>query len=85
MCLPVASRRCSLMLFLALTNAYSRYFCGKSSRFKPSLVRLPVSGDSTLVIPASVTLEGRDYRVEGVEEYAFCNHSEVRHLIVSDL
>lgn len=29
-------------------------------------VRLPVSGDSTLVIPASVTLEGRDYRVEGV-------------------
>lgn len=25
--------------FFALTNAYSRYFCGKSSRFKPSLVR----------------------------------------------
>lgn len=47
-------------------------------------VRLPVSGDSTLIIPASVTLEGRDYRVEGVEEYAFCNHPEVRHLIVSE-
>ena len=46
--------------------------------------RLPVSGDGTLVIPASVTFEGRDYRVEGVEEYAFYNRLDIRNLVVSE-
>ncbi len=45
---------------------------------------LPVNGDGTLVIPATVTFEGHDYPVEGVEKYAFYNRMEIRHLVVSD-
>ena len=44
-------------------------------------VRLPVTEDGTLVIPASVTIEGRTYEISDIESDAFCNHLEIKHLI----
>ena len=46
--------------------------------------RLPVTEDSTLVIPASVTIEGRTYEISDIESDAFCNHLEIKHLIISE-
>lgn len=46
--------------------------------------RLPVTKDSTLVIPASVTAEGRTYEVSDIESDAFSNHPEIKHLVVSE-
>lgn len=47
-------------------------------------LRLPVTEDSTLVIPASVTLEGRTYKVKGPKTDGFRCHPEIRHLVFSE-
>lgn len=47
-------------------------------------VRLPVTEDGTLVIPASVTLEGRTYKVKGPATDGFVCHPEIRHLVFSE-
>lgn len=47
-------------------------------------LRLPVTEDGTLVIPASVTLEGRTYKVKGPATDGFPCHPEIRHLVFSE-
>lgn len=47
-------------------------------------VRLPVTEDSTLVIPASVNVEGHTYEVEAIEGDAFCGHPEIKHLVINE-
>lgn len=47
-------------------------------------VRLPVSADSTLVIPPSVSLGGRTYEVSSIASGSFCDHPEVKHLVISE-
>ena len=47
-------------------------------------VPLPVSADSTLVIPSSVCHEGKTYCVERVESSAFGLRQEIKHLVVSE-
>lgn len=47
-------------------------------------VPVPVSADSTLVIPPSVCHEGNTYRVEFVKPESFCGRLEIKHLIVSE-
>lgn len=47
-------------------------------------MHLPLSQDSTLVLPDSVTFEGRTYVVDGVGRYAFCNRIEIKHLLITE-
>ena len=47
-------------------------------------VPLPVSADSTLVIPSSVCHEGKTYRVERIEPESFGLRLEIKHLVVSE-
>ena len=47
-------------------------------------IPLPVTADSTLVIPSSVTLDGKEYKVDRMKRGAFCGRSEIKHLIISE-
>lgn len=47
-------------------------------------VRLPITEDSTLVIPASVTVDGRTYMVEGINDNGFRYRPEIKHVILSE-
>lgn len=47
-------------------------------------VRLPITEDSTLVIPASVTVEGRTYGVEGIGDNGFGYRPEIKHVVLSE-
>lgn len=47
-------------------------------------VRLPVTKDGTLVIPASFSIEGHTYNVEGIEGDGFCLHPEIKHLVLNE-
>ena len=47
-------------------------------------IPLPVTEDSTLVIPSSVTLDGKEYKVDCMKRGAFCGRSEIKHLIISE-
>ena len=47
-------------------------------------LRLPVTENGTLVIPASVTIEGRTYKVGDIEDEGFRFHPEIKHLVLSE-
>lgn len=47
-------------------------------------VRLPVTEDGTLVIPASLTIEGHTYKVEDIEQRGFHYHPEIKHLMLNE-
>lgn len=47
-------------------------------------VRLPVTEDGTLVIPASLTIEGHTYKVEDIEHRGFRCHPEIKHLMLNE-
>lgn len=46
--------------------------------------RLPLSQDSTLVLPDSVTFEGRTYVVDGVGKQTFRDRLEIKRLVISE-
>lgn len=47
-------------------------------------IPLPITADSTLVIPSSVMHEGRRYHVTGIRRYTFLCRPEVKHLVISE-
>ncbi len=47
-------------------------------------VPLPISADSTLVIPSSVSHEGKIYLVEYIKPESFSLRLEIKHLVVSE-
>lgn len=47
-------------------------------------MHLPLSRDSTLILPDSVTFEGRTYVVDGVGRYAFHNRQEIKHVLITE-
>ena len=46
--------------------------------------RVPVLGDSTFIVPRSVTIGGRDYLVRKIGRQAFAGHPEIKHLVISE-
>lgn len=90
----------AFLLFLFCLSAYCkddgvsfeqggfRYFVSTGSTVSISDagpdVPLPVSADSTLVIPSSVRHEGKDYRVERINVGAFNIRQEIKRLVVSE-
>ncbi len=46
--------------------------------------RVPVLGDSTFIVPGSVTIGGRDYPVRRIGRQAFVGHPEIKHLVISE-
>ncbi len=47
-------------------------------------IPLPVTPDSTLVIPASVMHNGKCWHVTGIRRYTFTCRPEVKHLVISE-
>ncbi len=47
-------------------------------------IPLPLSADSTLVIPSSVNHEGKVYQVTYIEAESFCVRLEIKHLVISE-
>lgn len=47
-------------------------------------VPLPVSADSTLVIPSSVCHEGKTYQVDYIKPESFCVRLEIKHLVIGE-
>lgn len=45
---------------------------------------IPISEDSTLVIPSSVTFEGDTYYVERIKREAFAIRPEIKHLVINE-
>ena len=88
-----------LTLFLFCTSVYSNsfesfkqggyeYFYYSDTSVVISDVALetpiPVSSDSTLVIPSSVEFEGKTYHVDGIGKGAFFCRSEIKHLVICE-
>ena len=47
-------------------------------------VALPVSNDSTLIIPSACEIDNKTYEVYGIVPYAFRYRKEIKHLILSE-
>ena len=47
-------------------------------------VALPVSNDSTLIIPSACEIDNKTYEVSGIVPYAFRYRKEIKHLILSE-
>lgn len=45
---------------------------------------IPLTEDGTLVLPTSVTFEGKTYLVERIGKYAFAGRGEIRHLVIGE-
>ena len=45
---------------------------------------IPLTGDGTLVLPTSVTFEGKTYLVERIGRYAFAGRGEIKHLVIGE-
>ena len=45
---------------------------------------IPLTEDGTLVLPTSVTFEGKTYLVERIGKYAFAGRGEIKHLVIGE-